>query len=380
MVARSPGGPGTSLSQSPLWSGVLDAVDAQISGERHVRGPALSSLESTASALARAHSRSLVALESAARIDQPGASQLASEAVDLLLAVAAIWRARGAREEDRRAALADQLRQRLAAQEDAVLAGEVTYRLASDHAHQPSAAMRRAIAGLSHRPPAAEADLLYLRIAAVDLAAVLVRLAANAIASGHAAEAPEPRSDRLDAGLRAVMTELAAGAEEVEWPAADHGDVVAHHLAAGLRVDFAPELTNETGDGASATAAPRDDLEGVRAAWLGLAIHEYAAVTALDAQRKEPTYDERFGSLQATVVEGAANVICGGRLLGRPATFRHRQAWRHQSVALTYALEAYVAGLRGHAPSLAQAQLITLTRLSRASVALVLIDCLTAAA
>jgi len=43
-------------------------------------------------------------------------------------------------------------------------------------------------------------------------------------------------------------------------------------------------------------------------------------------------------------------------------------------VALTYALEAYVAGLRGHAPSLAQAQRIAMTRLVRATVAIALID------
>ena len=67
-------------------------------------------------------------------------------------------------------------------------------------------------------------------------------------------------------------------------------------------------------------------------------------------------------------------MICGARLIGRPGAFRHRRAWRHQSVALTYALEAYVAGLSGHAPSLAQAQLIALTRLVRATVAIALID------
>jgi CheY-like chemotaxis protein len=34
----------------------------------------------------------------------------------------------------------------------------------------------------------------------------------------------------------------------------------------------------------------------------------------------------------------------------RPGEFRHRRAWRHQSVALTYALEAYVAGLPRRRP------------------------------
>jgi hypothetical protein len=74
------------------------------------------------------------------------------------------------------------------------------------------------------------------------------------------------------------------------------------------------------------------------------------------------------------ITEGAANVICGARLIDRPGAFAHRRAWHHQAVALTYALEAYVAGLRGDTPSLGQAQLITLTRLVRAAAAIVLID------
>jgi hypothetical protein len=98
------------------------------------------------------------------------------------------------------------------------------------------------------------------------------------------------------------------------------------------------------------------------------------AVSALDALLETPSYDASFGTLDAAIVESAANVVCGGRLGGRPAAFRHDRAWRHQSVALTYALEAYAAGLGGHAPSLAHAQLIALTRLVRATVAIALID------
>jgi len=105
-----------------------------------------------------------------------------------------------------------------------------------------------------------------------------------------------------------------------------------------------------------------------------LATYEYVAITALDGQLETPTYAERFGNLPTAIVEGAANVICGARLIGRPNAFRHRRAWGHQAVALTYALEAYVAGLRGHAPSIAHAQLIALTRLVRAVAAIALLD------
>ena len=59
--------------------------------------------------------------------------------------------------------------------------------------------------------------------------------------------------------------------------------------------------------------------------------------------------------MTSAIVEGAANVLSGARLASRPDAFRHRSAWRHQTVALTYAFEAYVAGLRGDAPSFERA-------------------------
>jgi hypothetical protein len=167
---------------------------------------------------------------------------------------------------------------------------------------------------------------------------------------------------------------LATRAQEVERPVNDRADVVAHHLAAGLRVRFSQGMLQRSSAGSRDGAADPADLEGLRDAWVGLATNEYVAAAALDAQLEAPSYNESFGSLTAAIIESAANVICGARLIGRTGAFRHRRAWRHQAVALTYALEAYVAGLRGHVPSLAQAQLIALTRLVRATVAIVLID------
>ena len=178
----------------------------------------------------------------------------------------------------------------------------------------------------------------------------------------------------LDAKLGAVTAELAARSQDIERPVNARGDVVAHHLAAGLRVRFSQGTLKRLSAGSPEGAPDAADLEGLRDAWLGLATNEYVAVAALDAQLETPSYNGSLASLPAAIVESAANVICGARLIGRPGAFRHPRAWRHQAVALTYALEAYVAGLRGHAPSLTQAQLIALTRLVRATVAIVLID------
>jgi hypothetical protein len=204
---------------------------------------------------------------------------LASEAVELILAVAKVWATFGAQAEDRRTALVDQLRRRLAAQEDAVLAGEVTYSVASEHAEEPSSAMRHVIACLSSDSRAFHGDLMSLTVAAVDLASLLVRVAANVAATGRAGEAPERRSAVLDARLRAVTGELAARAQQVERPVSERGDVVAHHLAAGLRVRFSQGMLQTLTAGSRDPAPDPPDLEGLRDAWLELATHEAGRVS-----------------------------------------------------------------------------------------------------
>ena len=148
-AATSSGQSRLRLSQSPLWTDLLDRVETQISGPARIRGSGPSSLQGTASALARAHSRLLVALESRSTVGEDAVSQLASEAVELLLAVARVWARFGARVEDRRGAMVDLLRRRLSSHEDAVLAGEITYSVWREQAEDPAVRMRQAIARLS---------------------------------------------------------------------------------------------------------------------------------------------------------------------------------------------------------------------------------------
>ena len=132
--------------------------------------------------------------------------------------------------------MVDLLRRRLSSHEDAVLAGEITYSVWREQAEEPAVRMRQAIARLSRNATISEGDLLALRIASVDFASLLVQLAANAAASGQAGGAPEEPSAELAAKVSSVIAELASRAQEVERPVSDRADVVAHHLAAGLRV------------------------------------------------------------------------------------------------------------------------------------------------
>jgi hypothetical protein len=376
MVVRavtSSGEANSTLTQSPLWPELLDQVQASISGHRQTRsGP--SSLESTASAVARAHSRLLVVLERDSDVSATTVSELLGEAVELLACVARVGATFAPDGNDGRDWLSDQLNRRLAGHEDAVLAGEVTYSVWSEQTEQPATRMREANASLARDAATPIGALVSLRVAAVELAALLIRAAANAKAVGRAGEAPEVRPAWLGATLNAITTEVSALAQEVERPMSDRADVAAHHLAAGLRVRLPRDALRDLRAGASGRDGVAAALVALREAWLLLATNEYVAVGALDSQLAEPAYDARFGGLDGAIAESAPNVICGARLLGRPAAFRHRRAWCHQSTALTYALAAYIAGLRGHAPSLAQAQLIALTRLARATVAIAMID------
>jgi hypothetical protein len=217
--------------------------------------------------------------------------------------------------------------------------------------------------------------LAVLRKDAIDLAARLLLVVANIAAGGSASEAPEKRTAALDRTLESTIRQLALQADAVERPIDSRGDVVAHHLAAALRVRMPSEtlagLQTSTADHGAATQAWVDVAKDV---WFRLAANEYVAIKELDRQLETPAYGEAFDSLRDVMLEGAANVICGARLLGRPRSFRHGKAWGHQMTGLTYALEAYVAGVRGDPASLAQAELIALTRLTRAITAIAMLE------
>ncbi len=140
-----------------------------------------------------------------------------------------------------------------------------------------------------------------------------------------------------------------------------------HYLASALRIP-APL--------ASPDALARDtaDLDCLREAWLHVAALEHIAVSMLDRKLPTPTYQPRYETLGAAVIETSANVLCGGRLLARAAAFRHEPAWRAQSTALSYALEMYINGIPGSCDGFQRVQALTLTRLARAAVAISVID------
>lgn len=355
--ARSGSEPAPTQLPSPLWDDLLTEAQARLSGARQIKGAGPSSLEGTASAVARAHSRLLVALEHRASASEDPVWQRVTEAVELLIAVARVGATFGNPGNEGRSLLADQLDNRLARHEEAVLAGEVTYNVWPEQAEEPATHMRQAIAQLSRNPSKPDATLVSMRVAAVELAALLIRIAANTRASGQAREAPEQRTTTLTTTLDTVIDELTTHPPQPDRPTNSHADPVAHYLAAALRVHLRPT-----------------EPAGLRNSWLTLATHQYAAIATLDAKLEKPTYTTHSANLKEAIAKPTTNLICGARLLTRPHAFHHHRAWRTQTTALTYAVEAYIAGLHGHQPSLAKAQAITLTRLTRAATAITTID------
>jgi hypothetical protein len=368
-----PQGPESGTDSSRLWSSLLPEVELRVSAAPPSRADSGPTLGKLTTAAARAHSRLLVALDGGANAREHTIRELLAEAAQLLVALADVRPADARRAEDRRAHMVAQLQRHLGAHEAGLLAGEATYAVNSHEAEEPAVRVRQAASQLSGRRKASEGDALSLQTASVELAALLVRAAANTAAVGRADEAPEPRSAALARQLRSIVRELTARADDVERPLDDSGDVVAHHLAAGLRVRVEQKTLERLGEPSSAGSADPALLDSAENAWLRLATCEYVAVTTLDPQLETSAYDERFGTLDTAIIEGAANVICGARLLGRPGAFRHHKAWGHQAIGLTYALEAYVAGLRGSAASLVQTEAIALTRLVRAVAAIQLL-------
>jgi len=360
------------VPRSVLWDGVLDRVHQELAGGcPPAKAIGASAQKALAEAVARAHSHLAVALDPRSNDAMDTVSELVSDTAGLLERALAVSSAhRG--DSGLGGELDDALAGRLGAHEHGVLAGELTYGVCVEEADAAAARLRELVAGLADQAALSHGGLLSLRLAAVEVAALLVRAAGNAAVGGRAGEAPEPQSPALDLALRAIEHELARRATAAGPPVHECGDVAAHHLAAALRVR-APERTIRAIASAGSDGTPGPAVDAAREAWLVLATHEYVAVVAIDGRLDVPMW-ERFGSVTGAIVEGAANVVCGARLASRPDAFRHRSAWRHQTVALTCAIGAYVAGLRGDAPSFERAQLIVLTRLIRAVAAIALLD------
>ncbi|MBK5218342.1 MAG: hypothetical protein JJE35_00940 [Thermoleophilia bacterium] len=250
----------------------------------------------------------------------------------------------------------------------------MTYAVSDREAEKPATRLRQLAASLSEAEETSQADLIALQESALELAAVQVRASGNIAMSSRAGEAPEARSTRVDNLARAISAEISTKATDTLRRVPQGHDIAALHLGSCLRLLSARSIISQFDSRPSAESELETHLHDIRAAWVDLAGLEYAAVAALDGDLENPTYEERFGDLMTAVAEGGKNVLYGGRLVSRPEAFRGSKAWSAQASTLTYAVEAYVRGLRETPSGFVQAQLVILTRLVRAVAAIALID------
>jgi hypothetical protein len=360
--------------RSPVWSGALAKVISRVSVAVPTGGEVDDlAIDSALATIGGVDPDFLQALEHRGAADRAARSEEVCGAGELLAAVATLW-ARHARA-DRGAALARLLSESLSAHEASVLAGELTYAVPDTGAGEPAARLSELAASLPARE-VPRCDLLTIQEASLELGALKVRTAGNIATGGRGGGAPEARSWRVDQLVRTISSEVSKAAVERVREVPGGRDAAALHLGSGLRLIGDASTGREFASLPAAGLRSRPGSRHLRGAWLDLAKLECAAVAALDRDQDDPVYEERFGDLKTAIVEGAANVLYGARLVSRPHAFRHRRAWEAQASMLSYAMEAYVEGLRDVPEGFSRAQLIILTRLVRAVAAIVLIDLL----
>lgn len=362
------------IVESPVWSESLAGVASGVSeaGTSPGRGRRFA-VESAIGTIGSANPGFLEALEHKAAAERAREAESSCGAIELLIAVSTTW-AHHRPAVNKGTSLTRLLARRLSSHEQAVLAGELTYAVSDKEAEKPATRLRQLASTLSEAEETSQADLIALQESALELAAVQVRASGNIAIGGRAGEAPEVRSTRVDELAQAISAEISAKAVDSLQRVPQSHDTVAIHFGSCLRLLSARSLIRQFDSKPSEESELETHLHDLRAAWIDLAGLEYAAVTALDQDLENPTYEERFGDLVTAVAEGAKNVLYGGRLVSRPQAFRGSKAWGAQAATLTYAVEAYVRGLREVPSGFAQAQLVILTRLVRAVAAIALID------
>lgn len=357
----------------PVWAAALARVRGELESGAAGHEPTISAaLDAVASRSASAHGRLLQVLEGRTTAAEDSAGALTRDASELLLAVSDVMRLHWGGH-DSRASILRSFEGCLRGHEADVLAGEVTYQLAPRDAQGPAARTRRALALLRELNSSGHADLLSLEVAAVDLAALLVCGAGNLATANRPDAAIERAAIPTPPPLQAIAEEIAARAKQmqrVDAPADRGADALCAALRMAVSVPALDPLTNSGRSHAIASVV----RERARGAWLSLAAQEHRAVKALDDEMSAPAYAPRFSALTDAVIEGAANLLHNGRLLDRPAAFRHDKAWGRHAVALSHAIEAYVRAVRGEQERFGRAQLIVLTRLVGAAAAIMILD------
>jgi hypothetical protein len=352
-----------------IWFPALNRVRAQLTA--HAARPAAVHPDAL-SAIGDAVSDADRALAHALNGDRPGSRShqdaLLALASRVLAAASRIAAGNGAPPQPAAA-----LESELQSLENAVLEGEATYRIDASQTRRPLDRAAHALMHLHDASRPSAGDRLALLTASSEIAALLVRVAANLATSGAPEHAAAEGSDTLSVSVHTLVLEAASALSPGRRAEATE-DAVGRHLCECLRVPVDLASLDVLGERPRHATARRRALDAARASWLALAAREYAVASALDARLPALEYKRRHGSLANAASASAVNVLREARLLLRADAFRHRRAWGRQGIALSHAIQAYINGLHGNDDALERAQLIVLTRLSRSIAALALIE------
>ncbi len=269
--------------------------------------------------------------------------------------------------------LLENVDQRLASRENSVLSGEKTYALDLDVLEQIAAVAGAASPKADDGAEVRAADWQGVEQASVVLLLSAARAVVNIDSGGLAAGPSESVPAGLLRQLRVIVDQVDHGTRGLPKEPKGESDRTGRLLSEVLRMGLPKRVVTDLTRADAPAQARSKALTELRSVWHFVAVRELEIVRLLDGELPVPSYSKP-GSLCHTVMAGAANVLVGGRLLDRPGDFLLLDALIHQHDGLAHAVEFYTAALRGHSDAQTQTQLVMLTRLVRALVALWVID------
>ena len=218
--------------------------------------------------------------------------------------------------------------------------------------------------------------LAALEDAAVDVAALAVRIALNLNEIGGARRGYGERPAALEGHLKALASEVKAVAGVQRSAREEDGSE--NHAGVWLSAAVAiapPADAIEVADHGSRDPCLRSDaLCSLRGRWLELAVALWVLVQELDALLAIPTFGGE-GRLERALSLRAGSALLAGDLCRRPGDFDHQEAWRRQREALYELVRDVCLALQtGEADAVVRSQELALRRLARALAAMWAID------
>ncbi len=287
---------------------------------------------------------------------------------------AVVWHTLGPAAGERHLHLLRRLEDALAAVDRQIRAAEipvlVNRSMVSLVARTACAAIDELAGGESDRAQA----LAVLEDAAVDLAALAVRIALNLNEIGSVIRGL-PRPAGLESELDALASQVGVLASEKRWAIEREGGEDHVGVWLGALVVIAPprdalELAGRDGeDGCLAAEA----LLSIRARWMELAVALWLIVEQLDRLTAIETFGG--GRLQRVATSRASGAIVACGLCREPGGFEHGEAWRlHRDALNMLVCDVCLAVQTAEPDAVVRSQQLVLRRLARVLAAVWAID------